>query len=161
MYGKSTMKVQHTDGVADVLRKKTRKETDTVNLVSCFENCNSCASYKVHVKKRNESRQIKKTATSDKSTVFFSADLQKVVLLLRLPGYKKCIFTSRLITFNMTFAPIGVQGKCNSSKAQGILWHEAICGRRDEDIASAYFKMFSSPLYRDYKNWVIWVDNCG
>ena len=53
----STMKVQHTDGVADALRKKTRKETDTVNLVSCSENCNSCTSYKVHVKERNESRQ--------------------------------------------------------------------------------------------------------
>ena len=117
------------------------------------------------MKKRNESRQDyetdKKTATSDKSTVFFSVDLQKVVLLPRLPGYKKCIFTSRLITFNMTFAPIGVQGKCNSSKAQGILWHEAICGRRDKDITSAYYKMFCSPLYRNYKNYVIWVDNCG
>ena len=40
MYGidKSIMKMQHTDGVADALRKKTQKETDTVNLVSCSEN---------------------------------------------------------------------------------------------------------------------------
>ena len=60
----------------------------------------------------------------------------------------------------MTFAPIGLVEK-HGSKAQGVLWHEAISGRNDEDISSAYFKIFPSPHYREDKNWVIWVDNCG
>ena len=55
----------------------------------------------------------------------------------------------------MTFAPIGLQGKHNSSKAGGILGHGEICGRKDEDIRNAYYKMVCSPRYRNYKNWVI------
>ena len=96
------------------------------------------------ISEKNESRQDyvadNELATTDNSTVFLSADLQKVVLLPRMPGYKKCIFTSRLIAFNMTFAPIG---KKNSSKAQGVLWHQSICGRKD--IFSAFIKCF--PLH--------------
>ena len=33
--------------------------------------------------------------------------------------------------------------------------------RKDTDVSSAYVKVLSCPMFRDYKNWVIWVGNCG
>ena len=56
---------------------------------------------------------------------------------------------------------IGDFGKHHKKKALGILWHEGINGRKDEDITSCYKKLFFSGPYRDYKIFVIWVDNCG
>ena len=37
-------------------------------------------------------------------TAVFVVNLQKVLLLPRLPYHKKCTFTSRLVAFNETFA---------------------------------------------------------
>ena len=89
-------------------------------------------------------------------------DLQKVILLSRLPGYKRSVVTPRLFAFNMTFAPIGwFRGKEHAPKAIGVLWHESIAGRKDENISSAYMKVFSHGSFRDYRNWNIWADNCG
>ena len=139
-------KKQETNGhtspqrdTAEMVRKKTRKETDNEEFIECSRICDVCSAYKANISERYESRQDyvadKELATTDNSTFFLSADLQKFVLLPRMLGYKKCIFTFKLIAFNMTFARIG---KKNSSKAQGVLWHESICGRKDEDISSAY-----------------------
>ena len=113
------------------------------------------------IKSRAEYDAEKLKAKTDKETVYLSADLQKVVLLPRMPSYKKCIFTTRLITFNMTFAPIGDFGVHHNIKALGLLWHEEIMGRKDEDITSAYWKMFFSRQFRDILRFVIWADNCG
>ena len=65
--------------------------------------------------------------------------MQKVMLLPRLPGYKKSLFTTRLITINQSFAPIS-DSKNHKKKPVGILWHEAIADRKDEDVCSAYYK---------------------
>ena len=85
--------------------------------------------------------------------------MQKVVLLPRMPGYKLCCFTTRLVTINLTFAPIGSSRKHNQ-KPLAILWNEAIAGRKDEDVSSAYVKALS-PNFRDYTRWVVWLDNCS
>ena len=61
----------------------------------------------------------------------------------------------------MTFAPIGLRGRGHSSKAIGVLWHEAIPGRKVENISNAYVKAFSFANVGDFKDWVIWADNCG
>ena len=61
----------------------------------------------------------------------------------------------------MTFAPIGEYGKHYKKQALGILWHEEINGRKDEDILSAYYNLFFSYQFRDSKNFLIWVNNCG
>lgn len=37
---------------------------------------------------------------------YFAMDLQKVILLPKMPQYKDFFFLSRLIAFNLTFAPI-------------------------------------------------------
>jgi len=36
-----------------------------------------------------------------------SVDMQKVIMLPRLPGVKTCVFTWRLVAFHETFAPRG------------------------------------------------------
>jgi hypothetical protein len=61
---------------------------------------------------------------------FGSVDLQKVIMLPRMPGVKTCVFTRRIVAFNETFAALG-KGKMNVC----ALWNEAISGRNAEDIA--------------------------
>ena len=142
--------------------KSKRKEAESK---VCGNTCDICTIYLKHIEEKQLSLSCysadKEKAVTDKETVYLSCDLQKVILLPRLPGYKTCLFTSRLITFNMTFAPIGKKGKSHSHKPVGVLWHEAIAGRKDENITSTFRKIFTYPTYRDYENWVFWADNCG
>ena len=45
-----------------------------------------------------------------------SVDMQKVIMLPRIPGLKVVVFCKRIVIFNETFAPLG-KGK----KATGVL----------------------------------------
>ena len=132
---------------------------------SCSDDCTICSKYKIHkelyalsLKKYDEDKE---RSLTDKSIIFLSADLQKIILLPRLPGYKVCLFTSRLITFNMTFAPLGKKGVHHEFNPVGILWHEEIAGRKDENISSAFYKIIQHHQFRDSSDWVLWTDNCG
>ena len=40
-----------------------------------------------------------------------SVDMQKVIMLPRLPRLKQAIFCKRLVLFNETFAPVGGKAK--------------------------------------------------
>ena len=86
--------------------------------------------------------------------------MQKDILLPRLPGYKLCLFTKRLVVINQTFAPINKE-EVHNKKSFGIVWHEGIMGRKDEDVCSALIKCFKSSTCRDYNHIVIWLDNCA
>ena len=66
-----------------------------------------------------------------------AVDMQKVIMLPRMPGVKRCVFSKRIVAFNMTVAPLG--GK-KSGKPLAIIWHEALRGRYDKDIASTHVK---------------------
>ena len=82
---------------------------------------------------------------SNLDEILLSADMQKVILLPRLPGFKLCFFTIRVVVINDSFAPIlNKVTKCDM-KALGVLWHEAIMGRNDEDVASAFIKACGRP----------------
>ena len=104
------------DDVACVVRKKSRKTLKNNDLNAhgfCEQDCCICNNYKIHNKEAKKAREEytkdKERASSDTSTLYLSSGLQKVILLPRVPGYKSSIFTSRLITFNMTFALIGLR----------------------------------------------------
>lgn len=84
----------------------------------------------------------------------YSADLQKVFLLPRMPKVKDSFFTSRLIAFNETFAVMGKK----KTPHYCILWHEGIAGRRAKDVACSFLKFIQ--LQRDTENLIIWLDNC-
>ena len=43
--------------------------------------------------------------------VVVSTDMQKVLMLPRMPGLKTAIFCQRLVVFHQTFAPLGGKGK--------------------------------------------------
>lgn len=89
-----------------------------------------------------------------------SADLQKVIMLPRMPGIKTAIFTRRIIAFHETFAAVGERSKKdNKEDTISVVWHEGITGRNQEDLTSAFAKMMASD--RDVSHMVIWLDNCA
>lgn len=79
-------------------------------------------------------------------------------MLPRLEMFKNAIFTLRLSVYNLTFAPVGSKDK---SCIVPVLWHEAISGRKQEDISSAIFKFLVSSEARDAKTITLWADNCS
>ena len=83
--------------------------------------------------------------------------MQKVILLPRLPGYKVCLFTKRIVGINQSFAPINKE-EVRLKKSLGVLWHEGTSGRNDADVTS--LKAMDSVEFRDFDNYVIWLDNC-
>ena len=49
--------------------------------------------------------------------------------------------------------------KIHNKNSVGVLWHKAVAGIKDEDVSCAYAKVLLCPAFRDYKKWVIWVNN--
>ena len=103
----------------------------------------------------------KKKCEETEDELFLSADMQKVILLPRLPGFKLCLFTKRVVVIHESFAPISTKGRERGLRALGVLWHEAIMGRNDEDVASPFIKAMQSSWYRSFDNFIIWLDNCA
>ena len=108
-------------------------------------------------KSREEYKRDKNTVPSD-DTIVIATDMQKIVMLLRIPGVETAIFTKRLTTYHMTFAPVGGKSQENG-KPVGVIWHEAIMGRNDEDVTSTYAKYIE--YMRDKTRFLFWVDNCS
>ncbi|CAK1588934.1 unnamed protein product [Parnassius mnemosyne] len=77
---------------------------------------------------------------------YLSMDLQKVIILPEMPEIKDAFFMSRLVTFNLTFAPI----EKKSSEAQA--------GREASDIMNAIYAFIQAN--RDMEHLYIWADNC-
>ena len=46
-------------------------------------------------------------------------------------------------------------------KPLDVLWHEKLCSRKDEDVMSSYAKIFQVPMLKDFKHFILWVDNCS
>ena len=64
------------------------------------------------------------------------------------------------MVINQSFAPINKK-EVNKNKALGVLWHEEICGRKDEDVTSAFLKAIQFAEFRDFDHYIIWLDNCS
>ena len=137
--------------------------------------CKLCDDWVEHIKLASASRAAyrkdRDTYPND-GEFYFSADMQKVIMLPRLPGNKTALFTRRIIAFHETFAPLVADAKTRAKwkdegkvlppkKPIGIIWHEGIQGRDDEDIASTFIKVLEHPRYRDAKSIVEWADNCA
>lgn len=103
------------------------------------DQCDQCVLFKETIKKMQEDqarhddhiqhaerafREYRNDASQN--THAFSMDLQKVQLLPIIPGSKETVFTSRLVSFNQTFAPIV---KKSGKHSQCVLWHEGQQGR--------------------------------
>ena len=148
------------------IAKRSKRKTDPVDKnKKCQDaNCISCANFDIHQKqytaarKEYEKDKLYAEKQCDRTEMLISVDMQKVILLPRLEQFKRCIFTRRIVTINQSFVPIGTQ---TNVKPRGILWHEETCGRKDEDVTSAFLKEFTLLENRDVKRWTVWVDNCS
>ena len=88
------------------------------------------------------------------------------VFLLPSLLHKVCLFTSRLIAFNLTFALLkpskenkGVRRDSNIKESEkAILWREASAGRDGEDIISVYWSWLLEQ--RDKTYITLNADNC-
>ena len=146
--------------------KDMKKETRAMQTCCGNDECDTCKTYKAHWLKvitareaysidRKESESNPEKDTKD--TIILFVDMHKVVLLPRLPGYKVSMFTRRLVAINETFAPLGK----SKIRPIGVLWHEELCGRNDEDVSSSYAKIFQVATLRDFKHFIFWADNCS
>lgn len=122
--------------------------------------CEQCTKWADHIEKSNEARTLYKQhaeATPCENKIYCSVDLQKVIMLPRLEGFKSAVFTKRIIAFNESFVPLGSKQK--TLKPFAVIWHEAIAGRKKEDIVSAFNAFFLQ--CRDVHHIVLWLDNCS
>lgn len=123
--------------------------------------CPDCTAWAQHMERSGIARawyKSEKERPREEDEAIVSVDMQKIIMLPRLPGIKSCVFTRRLVQFHQTFAPLG--GKRSKDSVIGVVWDESLSGRNAEDVASAYVKFMRHPQYRDRRKFTFFMDNC-
>ena len=125
----------------------------------CIDSCGACEKSQAHKDLYCQARsEYKQDSDAIKDgTVVRSIDLQKVIMLPRLPEVKSVCFTKRIIAFNETFAPVNAYVR--AVKSICMLWHEGVAGRKCEEITSMFLKALK--IDRDYRHVVYYMDNCA
>lgn len=119
----------------------------------CAE-CQQSLEHKELVAKVRQLYTLDKDSPCPADHSYYTVDLQKVLMMPRLPGVKTAVFTRRLVVFNETFAPLK-----SLDNTVSILWHEGISGRNAADIASTFvFAMKQNP---GVAHFTFWMDNCS
>ena len=138
--------------------EKELKKTCGTSLLK-HEGCDSCQHFGKHITAIAAREHYKEDARKDidPNEIIMLVDLQKVMLLPRLPGLKKAIFCKRLVAFNESFVPVGHK----HGKGIGVLWHEGIAGRSASEVASTFINIVRSSRLRDFKHVTFWADNCS
>ncbi|GFO24623.1 Cai-1 autoinducer sensor kinase/phosphatase cqss [Plakobranchus ocellatus] len=139
----------------DICEKHRRHKENCCGVETC-----DVTEYLTHKAKyraaRAENKKDAELNTACLKDIKVSADLQKVIRLPRIDEFKTCIFTHRLVAFNETISELGKNGKDTA-----VLWHEAISGRRNEDIASAFHAYNSQcgwiTVWAKIKNWTLFT----
>ncbi|XDV25699.1 hypothetical protein PO909_029572, partial [Leuciscus waleckii] len=123
--------------------------------------CHSCLQWEEH-KRRAEigSQHYRLDAEREEvdDQVIRSVDLQKVIMLPRMPGVKSAVFTRRITAFHETFACVGKKSPFKKNTVS-VIWHEGIAGRTAAEVASAY--VIALHQERDVRHVTYWVDNCS
>lgn len=78
-------------------------------------------------------------------------------MLPRAEMFKEVLLIPRIVAFNESFVPIGKNR--SNLKPLAVIWHEAVAGRKTEDIISAFYAFLLKN--RDRKQVTIWLDNCS
>ena len=131
-------------------------------LNECSSSCEKCKSYTLHKERAKNARTAYRSDAAlpnSDSDIIVSADLQKVIMLPRINMFKIVLFTRRLCLFNETFATVGPKRNDKKKVNTAYLWHEGIAGRKDEDIASTFWKFINDN--RDATSITFWLDNCA
>ncbi|XP_072041154.1 uncharacterized protein [Amphiura filiformis] len=142
---------------------KVHLETHQQDGNVAIRNCEECAAWEKHMERVGVARDwyrkdTKRDHPIDESVV--SVDMQKIIMLPRMPGIKNCVFTRRLVQMHQTFAPLGGQSS-SSDPVIGVIWDESMCGRNADDVASAYVRFMRHTKCRDKKKFVFYMDNCA
>ena len=127
-------------------------------------NCELCDLYEGHKARSIEARKLYQEDSSKESNeeAFFSVDLEKVIMLPRMPGVKTVVFTRWIVAYNETFAPLGdKKSKRKTTKPVAMTWQEGEGKRSSQEICTAYIKFLNNGTNRDIKNFTFWVDNCS
>ena len=139
-------------GVTKKARRSSNKDGNRVdeNKNCGNENCSLCEKFhllKISYHQAREAyhkdRHMAETRPMNKecvSSIYLSADMPKVILLPRLPEFKRCLFTKRIVVINQSFVPIA---RKSEYPPIGIIWHEGISGRKDDEVTSAFFKLLN------------------
>lgn len=135
------------------------KATHETEEGKCKVDCSICIKMEVHKENYTQARNEYFTEGSAviQDKIVRSVDLQKVVMLPRMPGVKSVCFTRRIIAFHLTFAP--VKQYLTSARTLSMVWHEALAGRKCEEITSLYVQALLKD--RDYDKIVYFMDNCS
>ena len=118
--------------------------------------CESCSGHTYHLNMAAASRRHyldDSHTTHPPHNVVYSVGMQRI-LLLPILKQKSCFFTSRLVTFNETFASMsGHPDLC-------VMWNEEIAGRLAPDVTSAFAEIIMN-RFPVLKNLTFWMDNCS
>lgn len=134
----------------------------TETSVKYQETCGACKKWIEHSEKAKISRtEYRNNLTKGKlmTTSIRSVDLQKVIMLPRMPERKKTCFTRRIVAFHQTFATMEDKSSKNNKKHISVLWNEALAGRKAEEIASTFYKALLEE--RDVEHILYWCNNCS
>ncbi|XP_055527559.1 uncharacterized protein LOC129720151 [Wyeomyia smithii] len=120
------------------------------------EDCVKCLQWQEH-----KNVAIRSRCEYDRDKTMFnglavSVDLQKVIQLPRMEGFKEVIFSRRIIAMNETFAPLGGQKK---GPTHAVVWNEIISGRKACDIISSFTQNLL--VNKDQEHILYWLDNCS
>lgn len=113
------------------------KEGECDDGASSSGSCEECSTQEAHKERYTAARKLYKedaSASQPSDTLYFAADLQKVKMIPEIAGVKTAVFTQRYAAYNETFSEL------RSGKSFGVLWHQALMGRNDEDVTSAFMR---------------------
>ena len=131
------------------------------NTKPTFVDFADCVDFELHTKTATKARERyceeKNQKWTDNEKVV-SVDMQKVIMLSRLPGLKVVVFCKHIVVFNKTFAPV-CGSKNGKDKATGVLWNEGIRGLSAVDVASTIVSFIKKNW--DTKDFIFSLDNCS
>ena len=116
-----------------------------------------CSEWRCHVARAEiASYQTNCEAEWPSDTTVRSVDLQKVIMLLQIPGVKSIPFTKRIIAFHHTFTSVGQ--KKNKPKNIAVVWNEGLAGHSAPEITLSFHVAIATE--QSTSNFIFWADNC-
>ena len=139
------------------------KDGNTGQGMLLLRNVKNVHSFAEHKTAAEEARRLSTIiAEMNHENNIFYIDLQKGIILPRMPGIKRECFTKCITAFNETFAPVGAKKNLKSKgRPYAVTWHEGITKRDADDIASSFIKWLLRPGIRDHQVITVWMDTCG
>lgn len=128
------------------------------NLQEPPPDCSTCSLWEEHRDRMEQAiRFYKRDARKPQSAELSirRVDLQRVILLPRMPAVKQALSTKRVSVFHETFATIS-QRRGSEKKSISVIWHEGVALRKAVEVASAYV----CGLQREWNvpHVVLWLD---